>query len=126
MELDMESGTEDLRQEFQRKQAKLVAELEAWFEDETQPIDGSPPPPPSGGGGSIVGMRPAIDSKRIVDASRVTRDVLDIELPPEIIKRGGYASFEEMVSDLVPKLERVYTGELKVKKRRPFKVPEPA
>ncbi|MCJ2183707.1 hypothetical protein MTR62_13550 [Novosphingobium sp. 1949] len=126
MELGMESGTEDLRKEFRRKQAKLVAELEAWFEDETQPIDGSAPPPPSGGGGSIIGVRPAIDSKRVIDASRVTRQVLDIELPPEIIKQGGYASCDEMISDLVPKLERVYTGELKVKKRRPFKVSEPA
>lgn len=122
----MESGTEELRKRFQEKRAKLVIALEAWFEDETQPIDGGAPPPPSGGGGSIVGMRPAIDSKRVVDAGRVTRQVLEIELPPEIIKRGGYATCEEMISDLVPKLERVYTGELKVKKRRPFKVSEPA
>ena len=71
-------------------------------------------------------MRPAIDSKRIVDAGRVTRVVLEIELPPEIIKRGGYASCDEMISDLLPKLERVYTGELKVKKRPAVRVPEPA
>ena len=123
----MSADIEEQRKRFKEKSALLVQELQAWFEEETAPIDGSSPPPaPAGSGGSIVGMRPAIDSKRVVDAARVTRAVLDIELPPEIIKRGGYESCEEMINDLMPKLERVYTGELKVKKRRPAKVAEPA
>lgn len=123
----MSADIEEQRKRFKEKSALLVQELQAWFEEETAPIDGSSPPSaPAGAGGSIVGMRPAIDSKRVVDAARVTRAVLDIELPPEIIKRGGYESCEEMINDLMPKLERVYTGELKVKKRRPAKVAEPA
>ncbi|MBB4096824.1 hypothetical protein [Sphingomonas kyeonggiensis] len=123
----MNADIEEKRKRFKEKSALLIRELEAWFEEETAPIDGSPAPPaPAGGGGSIIGMRPAIDSKRVVDAARVTRAVLEIELPPEIIKRGGYESCEEMINDLMPKLERVYTGELKVKKRRPAKVAEPA
>ncbi|MFA7585400.1 MAG: hypothetical protein WCY11_04270 [Novosphingobium sp.] len=123
----MSADIEEQRNQFKAKAALLVQELQAWFEEETAPIDGSvPPAAPFGAGGSIVGMRPAIDSKRVVDASRVTRAVLDIELPPEIIKRGGYESCEEMIDDLMPKLERVYTGELKVKKRRRAMVAEPA
>ena len=122
----MTTDIEELRRQFREKSTRLVQELQAWFEEETAPIDGSPPPAPAGAGGSIVGMRPAIDSKRVVDAARVTRAVLDMELPPEIIKRGGYESCEEMINDLIPKLERVYTGELKVKKRRQAKVAEPA
>lgn len=123
----MSANVDELRAEFKRKAKLLVSELQTWFDEETAPIDGvAPPAAPSGSGGSIVGMRPAIDSKRVVDASRVTRVVLDMELPPEIIKRGGYVSCDEMISDLLPKLERVYTGELKVKKRRATKVPEPA
>lgn len=123
----MSANVEELRANFKRKAALLVSELQTWFDEETAPIDGaSPPAAPSGSGGSIVGMRPAIDSKRVVDASRVTRIVLEMELPPEIIKRGGYATCDEMISDLLPKLERVYTGELKVKKRRAVKVAEPA
>ena len=123
----MSADTEAKRKRFKEQSVLLVQELQAWYDEETAPIDGSSPPPaPSGGGGSIIGMRPAIDSKRVVDAARVTRAVLDMELPPEIIKRGGYESCEEMISDLIPKLERVYTGELKVKKRRPAKVVEPA
>lgn len=123
----MSADIEAKRKRFKEQAVLLVQELEAWYEEETAPIDGAAPPPaPAGAGGSIVGMRPAIDSKRVVDAARVTRAVLEIELPPEIIKRGGYESCEEMINDLMPKLERVYTGELKVKKRRPVKIPEPA
>ena len=120
----MTADIEERRKRFKEKSALLVRELQAWFEEETAPIDGSPPPAPAGAGGSIVGMRPAIDSKRVVDAARVTRAVLEIELPPEIVKRGGYENCEEMINDLMPKLERVYTGELKVKKRRPAKATE--
>ena len=123
----MSADIEAKRKRFKELSVLLLQQLEAWYEEETSPIDGpAPPPAPAGGGGSIVGMRPAIDSKRVVDAARVTRAVLDIELPPEIIKRGGYESCEEMINDLIPKLGRVYTGELKVKKRRPAKVAEPA
>jgi hypothetical protein len=31
-----------------------------------------------------------------------------------------------MIADLVPKLERIFIGDLKVKKRKPAKVLEPA
>ena len=55
-----------------------------------------------------------------------TKKVLAIDLPPEIIKPGGYASFEEMVGDLVPKLEKVFIGDIKVKKRKPVKELEAA
>ncbi len=52
--------------------------------------------------------------------------MLDIELPPQIIKAGGYASCEEMIADLVPKLEKVFIGDIKVKKRKPAKELETA
>jgi hypothetical protein len=71
-------------------------------------------------------MRPAIDSKRVVDATVVTKRVLDIELPPQIIKAGGYASFEDMIPDLIPKLEKVFIGDIKAKKRKPVKELETA
>jgi len=118
----MAATREELKEVFATKVPALVAELEEWFEEETAAIDGSVEAgAPSGSGGSIMGMRPAIDSKRVVDATVVTKKVLDIELPPQIIKAGGYASCEEMIADLVPKLEKVFIGDIKVKKRKPAK-----
>ena len=107
------------KKQFADKLPTLVEGLQRWFEEETAAIDvdvvaGAP----SGSGGSIVSDRPAIDSKRVIDVTLITEEVLGIELPPEIIKPGGYDSFEEMVDHLVPQLEKVFTGELKVKKRK--------
>jgi hypothetical protein len=76
---------------------------------------------PSGTGGSIIVMMPAIDSKRVVDATVITKQVLGIELPPAIIKPGGYNSCAEMVADIVPKLQKVFAGEIKVKTPKPIK-----
>lgn len=119
--------SEELKAIFATKVPTLVTELQDWFEKETASIDGSVEAgAPAGSGGSIVGIHPAIDSKRVIDATVVTKRVLDIELPPEIIKPGGYSSCEEMVADIVPKLEKVFTGEIKVKKHKPAKELEPA
>lgn len=118
----MDKSKEELAKAFAAKVPVLVAELEAWFDEETASIDGSvEADAPAGTGGSIMGMRPAIDSKRVVDATVITKKVLDIELPPEIIKPGGYISCEEMIADIVPKLEKVFIGEIKVKKQKPTK-----
>jgi len=123
----MAATTEELKEIFATKVPTLVAELEEWFEEEAAAIDGSvEADAPSGSGGSIMGMRPVIDSKRVVDATVVTKKVLDIELPPQIIKAGGYTSCEEMIADLVPKLQKVFIGEINVKKRKPAKELETA
>jgi len=118
----MDATKDELEKVFKAKMPLLVSELEAWFEEETASIDGTVPAgAPSGSGGSIIAVRPAIDSKRVVDATVITKKVLGIDLPPEIIKAGGYASCEEMIADIVPKLQKVFTGEIKVKKRKPIK-----
>lgn len=123
----MSATKDELAKVFDEKVPELVSQLEAWFEQETAPIDGPPgADAPSGEGGSIIGTGPAIDSKRVVDARVVTKKVLDIELPPAIIKPGGYASCKEMIDDIVPKLKKVFTGEIKVKTPKPVKQPEPA
>lgn len=123
----MDATKEELKAIFAAKVPTLVAELEAWFEEEVQAIDASVEAgAPSGSGGSILGMRPAIDSKRVLDATAVTKKVLEINLPPEIIKPGGYESCAELIADIVPKLEGVLIGDIKVKKRKPEKDLEPA
>ena len=123
----MDATKEELKQAFATKVATLKAELEEWFEKETESIDGSVAAgAPAGSGGSIMGMRPAIDSKRVVDATVVTKQVLGIDLPSQIIKAGGYGSCEEMIADIVPKLEKVFIGDIKVRKRKPVKELEAA
>ncbi len=118
----MATTKDELKKAFAAKVSKLKAELEAWFKEETESIDGSVEAgAPSGAGGSIMGMRPAIDSKRVVDATVVTKKVLDIDLPPQIIKAGGYGSCDEMIADIVPKLEKVFIGDIKVRKPKPAK-----
>lgn len=123
----MGTSRAELKQVFATKVPELVAELEAWFAEETAVIDGSiETGAPCGDGGSIVGMRPAIDSKRVVDATVITKKVLGIELPPQIIKAGGYGSCAEMIADIVPKLEKVFIGDIKVKPRKHVKELETA
>jgi hypothetical protein len=108
---------EQLAKSFDEKAAKLKAELISWFEKETSAIDAAvDAKAPSGAGGSIVSVSPAIDSKRVVDATIITEEILGIELPPEIIKPGGYESCDAMINHIMPKLRQVYLGELKVKK----------
>jgi hypothetical protein len=116
----------ELEKAFDKKVPELVSALETWFDEEAAPIDGVEPDAPSGDGGSIIAMRPAIDSKRVVDATAVTKKFLGIPLPPAIIKPGGYTSCSEMIDDIVPKLKKVFTGEIKANTPKPVKQPEPA
>lgn len=123
----MEADVEERRKQFAAKLPALIKGLKDWYDEETAAIDGSVvSAAPSGSGGSIISARPAIDSKRVVDATLITEEVLGIELPPEIIKAGGYESYEAMLDHIVPCLEKVFTGELKVKKRKRVKETETA
>lgn len=121
----MDLSNADRKKIFSEKLPALIEGLQKWFEEESEAIDGTiASAAPSGAGGSIISARPAIDSKRIVDATLITEEVLGIELPPEIIKPGGYESCEAMIEHLVPRLEKVFIGEWKVKKRQRSKEPQ--
>ncbi len=123
----MDADVAERKKQFASKLPTLIKGLKDWFDEETAAIDGCVVgAAPSGSGGSIISARPAIDSKRVVDATLITEEVLNIELPPEIIKAGGYESFEAMIDHIVPRLEKVFTGELKVKKRKRVKETETA
>ena len=123
----MNAKSQDKKAQFASKKSELIADLESWFEEESASIDDEiEKGAPAGTGGSIVGVGPAIDSKRVLDATHITKKILDIDLPPEIIKPGGYGSCEEMIADILPKLEAVYLGEIKVKKQKLAEKLEPA
>src|SRR5208337_5162356 len=111
---DMIADVAERKKQFALKVPELISRFRDWFEQESVAIDGSiAGAAPSGSGGSIISVRPAIDSKRVVDATFITEEVLGIELPPEIIKAGGYDSCDAMIDHIVPRLEKVFTGELK-------------
>ncbi|MER9056695.1 hypothetical protein [Mesorhizobium sp. M0910] len=113
----MDATIDDLGKQFDAKVPELLKRLQEWFDNEAASIDDViSKSAPSGTGGSVVSGRPTIDSKRIVDTTVITEEVLGIELPPEIIKPGGYNDFQEMADHLVPLLKRVFTKDLKVKK----------
>lgn len=121
----MDLSNADRKRLFSEKLPALIEGFQKWFEEESEAIDGTiASAAPSGAGGSIISARPAIDSKRIVDATLITEEVLGIELPPEIIKPGGYESCEAMIEHLVPRLEKVFIGEWKVKKRQRSNEPQ--
>jgi hypothetical protein len=123
----MEADVAERKKQFAAKLPALISGLKDWYDEETAAIDGRVVgAAPSGSGGSIISVRPAIDSKRVIDATLITEEVLGIELPPEIIKAGGYESYAAMLDHIVPRLEKVFTGELKVKKRKRVKEGETA
>src|SRR5882724_5660005 len=95
----MPAASADLGAEFRAKIPELVNAFSEWFAEAEAP---------AGAGGSIISARPAIDSKRVLDATCVTEEVLGISLPAKLIRPGGYASCEEMVNDLIPKLEQTF------------------
>lgn len=108
---------EQLAKTFDEKAKTLIKGLQSWFDEEAASVDGSIAQScPAGPGGSVLTVRPAIDSKRVLDATLITEGVLGIALPPEIIKPGGYESCEAMIEDIVPKLRKVFIGDWKVKK----------
>lgn len=114
------SGTgQELETEFDRRLPQLTKGLSDWFVEETKPIDdGILTAIPSGTGGSILDVKPAIDSKRVLDATIVTEEVLGIKLPPAIIRPGGYGDLEAMLNDIVPQLRRLFIGEPIVKRAK--------
>lgn len=53
--------------------------------------------------GSIWQM-PAIDSKRVVSLLVELEPLLGCRLPPSLIRRGGYATSQDLIADLLPSI----------------------
>lgn len=82
----------------------LKADLRAWWDDQVSTEDdpfADPQPPRTG---TIFEVVPAIDSLGVVEALITIEKHLKCEVPPRIIKAGGYRDFEEMAGDLLPKI----------------------
>lgn len=108
---------------FDANKDELIAALSDWYDDEIEAIDaGIDEGVPQGDAGAISSVGPAIDSKRVLDASSVTKSVIGIDVPPKIIRKGGYNDLDDLVSHLVPRLRKVISGEIKIPEKKKKKM----
>ena len=56
------------------------------------------------------GWQPVLDSLRMVTAIATVEELFDFKLPPEkVVKKGGYRSVDEGVSDMTNRIREVWT-----------------
>lgn len=56
------------------------------------------------------GWQPVLDSLRMVTAIATVEVLFDFKLPPEkVVKKGGYKSVDEGVTDMTNKIREVWT-----------------
>jgi hypothetical protein len=56
------------------------------------------------------GWQPVLDSLRMVTAIATVESLFDFKLPPEkVVKKGGYKSVDEGVSDMTNRIRKVWT-----------------
>ena len=102
--------------DFEQQEASLSDALNEWAEEQVA-THGDPELTgvPRGTGGSILGLGNPIASKRVLEASAITEDLIGMKIPPAIITKGGYATASEFVESIMSGLEKVVTGKIKIK-----------
>ena len=84
-------------------EALLSDDLREWWDAEVGGAD-DPFADPKPISGTIFDVLPAIDSLGDVTGLLTIEKHVGLEVPSRIIRRGGYSSFEDMTSDLLPKV----------------------
>jgi hypothetical protein len=81
----------------------LLADLKTWWDEQAGKDDpfASPAPAP----GTIMDVLPNIDSLATVAALVVIENHLPCEVPPSVIRPGGYHGFDDLTQDMLPKLQ---------------------
>lgn len=87
------------KRNFDAIESQLREALRKWWEDEAQSFDAA-----VAGTSAVWQGMPEIDSKAVVKASPVIRSFVGVDLDPKMIRKGGYASFDDLAGDLLPKL----------------------
>jgi len=85
----------------------LIKDLQGWWETEVAGADDpfAPPKPPPG---TICDVQPDVDSLAVVKRLIILDKHVGFEIPPSVVRRGGYRSFHDMVADLMPKIRAHY------------------
>ncbi len=58
---------------------------------------------------TLHALLPSIDSLEIVKFMLRIEEIIEIEIPPKFIKRGGYHSSDEMIQHLMPQIRKLYS-----------------
>jgi hypothetical protein len=80
----------------------LLADMKTWWDEQVGKDD--PFAPPTLASGTIMDVLPEVDSLTTVTALIVIEKYLPCEVPPSVIRPGGYHNFQDMTQDLLPKL----------------------
>jgi len=117
------------KKEFELLVPALKQELADWYKEQVefeQALTGSTDSTGgSGGGGSSTNVwntSTRIKSLQVVDLVITVEAKMNFNIPDdrvaELVQEGGYANFQEMEYDLLPKLEKIYiAGGLPEKKK---------
>jgi hypothetical protein len=85
----------------------IAADIQAWWEAESTDWDltvTATDPSQLPGGDDLWDGMPIVDSKAVARTSPIFERHLGIPLDVKLIRPGGYASIEDAVGDLVPKM----------------------
>jgi hypothetical protein len=94
----------------------LLLDLQTWWDDQVGSNDPfAPPAPPSG---TIMDALPAVDSLATVTALIVIEKHLPCEVPPSVIRPGGYHGFDDLSQDMIPKLQALVDKHLRRQKAK--------
>ncbi|MEZ5972606.1 MAG: hypothetical protein R3C31_12410 [Hyphomonadaceae bacterium] len=84
----------------------LTSELQGWWNEQVANPDDpfADPPTPTG---TIFDVLPVLDSLAAVTGLIAIEKHVPFKVTSRVIRKGGYNSFEDMISDLMPKLEKL-------------------
>jgi acyl carrier protein len=82
----------------------LTKDLRLWWDDQVSGGAADPFASPKPESGTIFDVIPEIDSLGAVTGLITIEKHTGFEVPPRVIRRGGYQDFDDMVSDLLPKV----------------------
>lgn len=97
-------------------EGELLADLRTWWDGEVGDYDPfADPKPPTG---TIFDVIPTVDSLGAVNGLLTIEKHVGFELPPRVIRPGGYASFDDMAADLLPKVRAMVARRLSAPRRK--------
>ena len=89
---------------------QIAAELRTWAEEEAGDWDDLVTSAPGGSKENVIDLyddMPEIDSKAVARTSPIFERHFGIPLDVTLIRPGGYANIEEVVSHLIPKMKEL-------------------